>query len=322
MYALLDGAAGLGSTRYASALNDLSPGVLAAPAALKTRAMTSFADTLMRCPEQTGLGLRSDPQQCTWGRIIGNTSRVDGSGGNPGFKSDSVAYQIGWQRSLAPAWTLGVVGAYEHQSIRADQQRQHLKGDTGYLGAVTGSYGKFDNTRDVAVLGLQGSSSSRVASIGQRLRVDYTQALSNAYIKPFVNLDVVYTRMPSFSETGAGAADLYIESNQQWSAILTPGLEIGGRFELNSGYVVQPYASIGVALASTDQWNTRARFALAPSGTDMFDSELNTGRVSGQLSAGVQVSSKNGLDLRLQYDGQLSSQTRSHAGSLQASWRF
>jgi len=44
--------------------------------------------------------------------------------------------------------------------------------------------------------------------------------------------------------------------------------------------------------------------------------------VVGHLGGGIQVTTAEGVDFRLQYDGEFSSDTRSHAGSLKVNWRF
>lgn len=336
MYAALNRSAGQGSASYANALNDLSPGVLAAPAALKQANMVAFSNSLMSCPNYVGTGTQMGERDCVWGRITGNSTRMDGSAGTPGLKSEGVTYQIGTQRNIAPNWYVGVAGAYENNTIRSDGRRQSIKGDTGYLGvslkyedgpwafsgALTGSYGSFDNTRSSPLMGAQADSNSHVTSFAQRLRASYTHAMDNAYIKPLVDLDVIHTRMSSFDESGAGALNLHVEGVSKWTAIISPAVEFGGRFDLKNGYTVRPYASVGMSLSSTGKWDTRARFASAPNGTDLFTSTLNTGRVFGQISGGVQLLHKNGMDVRVQYDGLLSSKVRSHSASLKASWQF
>ncbi len=336
MFAALNRSAGKGGASYASALNDLSPGVLAAPAALKQAGMISFSNSLLSCPGFDGAGTQMGEHDCLWGRVSGNTTQMDSSGGTSGLKSDGVLYQIGAQRSVAPNWFVGVAGAYEHTTLNADDDRQHVKGDSGYLGvslkyedgpwtfagALTGSYGSFDNTRNIDLMGAQAESDSRVISFGQRLRASYTHAMDRSYIKPFVDLDIMHTHMPSFDEHGADALNLHVEGVSKWSAILSPGVELGGRMDLENGYILRPYASVGVSLSSTDKWDTRARFASAPTGADPFTSTLETGRVFGQVSAGIQVLSDKGMNVKLQYDGLLSSRVSSHSGSVKASWRF
>lgn len=336
IYAALNRSAGQGRASYASALNDLSPGVLAAPAALKQADMMSFSNSLMSCPSHVGTGTQMGEQDCVWGRIADNTTRMDGSRGTPGLKSDGVSYQIGAQRGIAPNWFVGLAGAYEEKTLRSDDRRQHVKGDTGYLGvslkyengpwafagALTGSVGSFDNTRRAVLMGAQARSDSHVNSIGQRLRASYTHAMPRSYIKPFVDVDVIHTRMSSLDERGAGALNLHVEGVSKWSAIVSPGVEVGGRFDLDNGYTVRPYASVGVSLSSTDKWDMRARFANSPAGTDPFRSTLETGRVFGQVSGGIQVLSKKGVDVKLQYDGLLSNKVSSHSGSVKLNWRF
>ncbi|NYT78349.1 autotransporter outer membrane beta-barrel domain-containing protein [Alcaligenaceae bacterium] len=335
LYAALNRSA-LEAEGYTNALNDLSPGVLAAPAALKQASMVSFSNSLMSCPAFEGTSTQMGERDCVWGRITGNTTRLDDSLGTSGLKSEGVMYQIGTQRSIAPSWFLGVAGAYENKTMRADDGRQRVEGDSGYLGvslkyengpwtfagALTGSYGSFDNTRRIALMGAQAKSDSKIISFGQRLRAAYTYTMPQSYIKPFIDLDIVHTRMPSFDERNAGALNLHLEGVNKWSAVISPSVEVGGRFDLNSGYTVRPYASVGVSFSSTDKWESQARLASAPSGTDPFRSTLETGRVFGRVSTGVQVLSNKGMDVSLQYDGLLSSKVNSHSGSLKATWSF
>ena len=158
--------------------------------------------------------------------------------------------------------------------------------------------------------------------LGQRLRVAYTHNMGQAYIMPMVDLDLIYTRMPSYSEHGAGALDLDYESSDKWTAILTPGVEVGGRIDLDQGYVLRPYLNVGLSLSSTDHWDSHARLDAAPAGSRSAKSTLDAGRTFGRMTAGLQLFSGEQFDVRLQYDGLYSSQVRSHGGSLKASWRY
>src|SRR5690606_35694898 len=115
-------------------------------------------NSLMSCPSYVGAGTQMGENNCVWDRITGNTTQMDGTGGTPGLKSEGVSYQVGAQRSIAPNWFVGVAGAYENRTIRSDEKRQRIEGDTGYLGislkyengpwtfagALSGSVGSFD----------------------------------------------------------------------------------------------------------------------------------------------------------------------------------
>ncbi|OZI55230.1 autotransporter outer membrane beta-barrel domain-containing protein [Bordetella genomosp. 5] len=336
LYAQLDHAASAGRSGYASALSDLSPGLSAAPAALATGAMKSFADALFSCPWFDGANARTAEGDCVWGRVSDKTTHLDAGRGTAATRARTTAYQLGAQRRIAPNWVFGVSAAYEHSNVRADDSRVQTKGDAGYVGAVLkydtgpwtfsgatyGSFGSYDNTRRIALTNAQAKSSSDVWSIGQQLRAAYTHATDTAYIKPYTNLDLIYTRMPSYSERGAGPLNLDVKSADKFTALLTPGVEVGARFDMKNGYTARPFVNVGVSLASTDNWTTKAQLAAAPGGSGDFRTTLETGRVFGHATVGVELASKAGFDLRLQYDGLLSDRARSSGGSVKATWRF
>ncbi|WP_454694094.1 hypothetical protein [Achromobacter aegrifaciens] len=336
LYAQFDRAAAGQAPGYASALKDLSPGPSAAPAALATGAMKGFSDTLFSCPEFSTDSARTAESNCVWGRVIDKTTRLDSGRGTSATKSDSTSYQLGGQQRIAPNWLLGVSGAYENSTIRSNDDRTRTKGDAGYLGAVLkyeagpwtfsgatyGNYGTYDNQRSIALTGGQAKSDSKVWSVGQQLRAAYTYATDTAYLKPYASVDLIYTSMPSYEEHGAGALNLKVRSSDSVTALFTPGVEVGGRLDLGRGYTARPFANASVSLASTDKWDSQAQLAAAPAGSRSFKTTLDTGRVFGRASVGVQLSSRGGLDLQLQYDVVASDRVRSSGGAVKATWRY
>lgn len=338
VYATLDRTAGQSGAEFKDALSSLAPGISAAPAALKQSDMARFASSLLSCPHYEGTALQLSESSCVWGQISARTTSVDGSRGTSSFDASGVTYQVGVQKQIAPQWYVGASAAYENGHISADDGRQSMSGDTGYLGAslkyengpwmvagtLSGSYGSYDSTRHIQMPGVNSSakSSPDVMSLGQRLRVAYTHNMGKAYIKPVLDLDLIYTRMPSYSEHGADALNLKYESSDTWAAILTPGVEVGGRIDLNSGYMLRPYLNLGLSVSSTDHWDSYARLEAAPSGSRSAKATLDAGRTFGRVTAGLQLFGAEQFDVRLQYDGLFSSQVHSHGGSLKASWRY
>ncbi len=136
LYARLDGAAAGGRSGYSSALNDLSPGPSAAPAALATGAVKGFADSLFSCPRFDRNDAQTTEGDCVWGRITDKTTRLDEAHGTSATESRSMSYQFGAQRRIAPNWVFGVSAAYEDSTIRSDDNRVRTEGNAGYLGAV------------------------------------------------------------------------------------------------------------------------------------------------------------------------------------------
>lgn len=336
LYAQLDRSAAGGASGYTSALSDLSPGASAAPAALATGAVKGFADAMFSCPWFAGETAMTTDGSCAWGRVSTHTTHLGDNNGTSATRTRGTSYQFGGQRRIAPDWMLGVSAAYENSSTNGDDRRLHIKGDAGYLGAVLkyetghwtmggslyGSYGSYDSTRKIGLANAEADSKFKVWSIGQQLRASYMKGSEAGYVKPFVTLDLIYTRMPSYQEKGADALNLNVSSADRFTAVLTPGVEVGGRIDLSNGYHLRPYASLGVALSSTDKWKTNAHLAGRAAGSADFQTVLETGRVYGTASAGVQLIGSKGFDLQLQYDGLLSNRTHSSSGSVKANWRF
>jgi len=337
LYAVLDTASRQGAGSYQDRLSDLSPGVALAPAAQMQLGMARFTGAMMSCPTFVADGPRTKEQDCVWGQITGRNTNQDGGNGSSGFSLDSVTYQLGGQRRIAPDWYLGGSFAYQNSHLRGDDHRVSGSGDTGYAGlvlkreagpwtisgALGGGYGAYDLNRNLAIPNFESQATSKpdVYSFGARIRVARTFTDGNVYVKPYVDLDATYSRMSSYEESG-DALHLKVASSDQMVFGLAPTLEVGGRSELPHGAILRPFAYAGVSLLSEDGWKTKSRLAGASDSAGSFTTTMPTDNVVGRIGTGFQVTHANGLDFRLQYDGEFASQGNSHSGSLKVAYRF
>jgi len=331
LFAALDTASRGGADAYSDQLSDLSPGVAVAPAAQMQASMARFAGAMMSCPAFLAGDALTGEQDCLWGQVSGLSTNQDGDGGVSGFSLDGVTYQFGGQRQVSPGWFLGGSVAYENTHLRGDDGRVSGKGDSGYAGVVLkreagpwtfsaglgGGYGQYDVDRRIRIPGLQSTASSSPDIYGAalRLRIARTFASDKFYLKPYVDLDALYTHMPRYSESG-NAMHLEVESSNAFVLGLSPMLEVGGKVSLDNGAVMRPFAYGGVSFLSKDEYTARARLQGAPDGTGTFETSLPVDDVIGRLGAGLQVSNAGGVDFRLQYDGEFSSHIQSHRASL------
>jgi hypothetical protein len=337
LYAVLDAGSRQGAGSYQNRLSDLSPGVALAPAAQMQLGMARFTGAMMSCPTFVADGPMTKEQDCVWGQITGRNTNQDGGNGSSGFSLDSVTYQLGGQRRIAPDWYLGGSFAYQNSHLSGDDHRVTGSGDTGYAGlvlkreagpwtisgALGAGYGSYDLNRNLAIPNFKSQATSKpdVYSFGARIRVARTFTDGNVYMKPYVDLDATYSRMSSYEESG-DALHLKVASSDQMVFGLAPTLEIGGRSELPRGAMLRPFAYAGVSLLSEDGWKTKSRIAGASNGVGSFTTTMPTDNVVGRIGAGIQVTHANRLDFRLQYDGEFASRGNSHSGSLKAAYRF
>ncbi|GAB3120458.1 hypothetical protein GCM10027288_46640 [Bordetella tumbae] len=338
LFAVLNDAAAQGASAYNDRLSDLSPGVALAPAAQMAVGMARFTESMMSCPAMDSVGTDGRERDCVWGQVTRRSTSQDAANGTSDFSFDSTTYQVGGQFEFKPGWFVGGSLAYQNNSLRGKDSRASGNGDAGYAGvvlkyqdgpwvysgAIGAGYGSYDMNRNLNISGYdrEAGSDPDVYSAGARLRAARHIGLSDQfYLKPYVDLDLIYTRMPSYTESG-DALSLKVDSSDQFQVGLSPMLEIGGRVDLPNGATMRPYAYAGASFLSDDSWDASARFSGAPAGSDQFSSTLAGDHVVGRVGVGMQVNNRSGLDFRLQYDGEFSSKATSHAGQLKVMYRF
>jgi hypothetical protein len=337
LYAVLDTDSRQGASSYRNRLMDLSPGVSLAPAAQMQLGMSRFTNSMMSCPVFTGETAIAREQDCVWGQITGRHTLQKGAGDVSGFSLDSVTYQLGGQKRIAPNWYFGGSFAYQNAYLKGDDHRVTGSGSLGYAGvvlkheagpwtfsgAVGGGYGTYDITRTLSVPSYQSQAESTpgVYSLATRMRIARTFVEGNLYVKPYVDLDATYSRMPRYHESG-DPLHLKVDSSDQFVFGLAPSVEVGGRKELTRGAVLRPYAYLGASLLSQKGWRTKSRLEGASGSTPSFTTELPGENVVGRVGAGLQVMHANGLDFKLQYDGEFTSKGSSHSGSLKLGYAF
>ncbi|CAB3897953.1 hypothetical protein LMG26686_04336 [Achromobacter mucicolens] len=332
LFGQLDQASRQGAGTYRDRVSSLSPGVTSAPAAQSAANLGHFTGAMMSCPTFTGVDAFSGEQNCYWGQVTGRATSQDGSKGTAGFDYDTVTYQIGGQREVSPGWFVGGSVAYESSKVRADDGSVRGDGDSGYAGmvvkrqegpwvfsaAVGGGYGGYRMDRNIDIAGYQDTLTSRpdVYGFNARLRAARTFAFESVYVKPYLDFDASYTRMPGYKESGANPLALSVDGSDQFILGLSPMIEFGGRAKLSNGAMLRPFVYAGVSFLSKDDWTTTSRLRGAPAGTGSFDTSLPIDDVVGKVGAGLHVMRAAGVDFRLQYDGQFSENVRSHSGTL------
>lgn len=321
-----------------SALADLSPGVTLAPAARSAPLMQDFTNGLMSCPRFEGDGTILGEGPCVWARVIGRSTSGSRFEGTSGFDDERAGIEAGGQWQVSPGWFVGAAWRYDDSRIDGSDNRVSSDGNSSALGlsvkhtsgpwllaaAVGGGIGWYDSERRIQIPGYAAvaSGSSRVQSLGARLRAAYEIPGPDWYLRPMLDAELIDVRVPDHRESGGGILSLHYDSTEQTTLALTPAVEVGGRLDLDTGYTLRPYARLGVTLLGDDDWTVSARLAGAPVGTPGFETRIPVDRVTTQVSAGLEVRAAEGLELRLSYDGAFSDYLQGHAGTLTMAWGF
>jgi hypothetical protein len=127
--ALADSSAG----RYASALQQLSPGSVLAYASRARAETTAFGDTMLHCDRFIGTSVVTSETGCGWMEVSGGAANQGAGGGYAGFTDSTLNYRLGGQTEFAPGWLLGGAVGYTHSWLSGDLNTTG-QGDAGHLG--------------------------------------------------------------------------------------------------------------------------------------------------------------------------------------------
>ncbi|MET3414006.1 autotransporter outer membrane beta-barrel domain-containing protein [Methylobacterium sp. 1030] len=89
-------------------------------------------------------------------------------------------------------------------------------------------------------------SKSGILSAGGRLRASYQILFGDWYLKPYADLDLLYSFSPAYSETGAPGFNLDMRPVAKTLVAFSPMMEIGGRIDLDVGRWVRTYGTLGL----------------------------------------------------------------------------
>src|SRR5690606_40991618 len=120
--------------------------------------------------------------------------------------------------------------------------------------------------------------------------------------------------MPSDSESGAGPLNLHFEGAHQWSGMITPSIELGGRYAWR-GNTLRPYVSAGVSWLSDTGWDVKARLEGDPE-QRQFGLTTDLPRHFGEFKAGMVLTRKNNIELKAEYGLRFADNYLSQTGDL------
>jgi outer membrane autotransporter protein len=192
-------------------------------------------------------------------------------------------------------------------------------------GGLAASYGSSDTSRTMAIGGISQTLtvSPTGESVGLRLNAAYDSLISDDwYVRPKVSLDVIYAQSNAYSESSASGLALSFAAAHQTVVAGTPAVEIGKRLDLGGGTTLRAFATAGISLMSQNSWDVQSQFLGAPPGVGSFTTSIPTPNVVGPVDLGAQILSAQGVDARLQYDGEFAGNVVSNAGLLTLGLHF
>ncbi|MGZ3410534.1 MAG: autotransporter outer membrane beta-barrel domain-containing protein, partial [Xanthobacteraceae bacterium] len=324
---------------YAAALDRLHPAPYTGQVTAATNTGLAFTDAMMSCRAATGPYAPLYETECDWAKITGTLADKGQTSSSSGYSDRSARIQVGRQVKVAPDWFFELAAGYEagrtaagtFAVTHADRYDfgaalKHQVGSWLFAAALDGGYASLNTTRYIGFAGAQtASSNAGVWRLDARFRAAYLYEFGSSYLKPTMDVDVIYSAIPSFNETGAGVLDLQVASMSNVVYAATPMVEFGQTLVWTNGQALRPYVQAGATFLSKSSTSISATLEGAPVGTAPFVTTTTFPTTLGKLSAGFDLFALGGIqgfDMRVQYEARFAHDYKDPTGSVKFTKRF
>ncbi|WP_233236983.1 autotransporter outer membrane beta-barrel domain-containing protein [Bordetella sp. LUAb4] len=322
---------------YRKALDNLSSKATQAQSMAVIESAGTILGAGMSCPVFIGDGVQLSEDNCVWGQVNGRWTDQSSTSDISGYHVSGTTYRVGGQHQVAPNWFVG-------GSLAAGQTYARTKGGSSgdgdvydgsitlkrvagpwyFAGSLAMATGSFDNNRRVNFFGDSSSlgSSSNIFLAGTRLRTGYEFNRGDWYIKPYGDVDVVYTHAPGFKEGGASPYALNVRSASQTNVAFSPMIEFGRRTEVDAKTSMRAYAAFGVSWRPDNTRTVRSSFAGADAGTGTFTDHIKSPEVLGKVDLGLQFFRAGGYEFRAGYTADFAHSFLSQSATARFAYHF
>ncbi len=298
-----------------------------------------FANSLMSCKAPDGRYAFIKEEQCVWAQIGGKFLNLAGTSANLGYSQSAVALAGGAEIMLQPDWFASFALGYDNgsggtatTSATSTAERAHfgaaIKYNPGpflFSAAIYGGYGWYSTDRSInfGLLNATASSDNTISRVGGQLRAAYLIDRETWYIKPLVDLNLTRVNLNSFTEQGAGGANLIVSGSGETIFSASPAVEIGTQTTFQGGATLRPFAQLGLSVFSNTDFNVNSAFAGAPAGVGPFQVTTAIDRLTADVATGADLFlPDNRWALKLAYAGHYGARVRDQGFRVKASIHF
>ena len=327
--------------QYATMLDAYSGKATEAQALALINSTGTILGASMSCPVFINQGVLLGEDSCVWAKVTGQQSNQWETGDTLGYHVASTSYRLGGQREIAPSWYLGgsfAVGqtwastdgtasgssSGNGQTYDGSIALKHTIGPWLFAGSIALADGQFRSNRFVNIPGEAASLQSNPTAfvVGGRLRAGYEFAFGDWYVRPYGDLDVIYSNLPGFQESGPSLVALNVHGGSKTTVGISPMVELGGRLDLDAKTTLRPFVAVGLSLFPDNDRSVDANFIGASAADGTFRSMLKSPDVLGNIEFGAQLYRAGGLELKAEYDANIGGSFLSQGASARLAYHF
>ncbi len=297
----------------------------------------AFVNSLLSCPERLdGNEKAMADETCIWSRVDGRTTDVDRSNTTVGGDETVWGFSGGYETAIPGEEQVRVGAMFSVEDIQSDSNsgassdgrrfRAGVKAEKGFgdLELSAGLFGGITNydTNRPTFGGAVAQSDHDITFASMVGRVSYSWDAGPVRVVPMLDLIATHLDFEEVNETGAGAANLRIEGNEEWIVSATPALGVVGTVAETEDVKVHASLKGGVSFYSKSELTFRSNFIAAPVGIGGFTTTSGFDDVVGNVSGALQFELNEGLSIKAGYDGRFGDLSTSHGGYVRAAMPF
>jgi uncharacterized protein with beta-barrel porin domain len=192
-----------------------------------------------------------------WSQAMGTTGRIQSDGNGAGSRYTGGGFMVGYDHALNQHWLIGVAGGYSRANwnatlngvapangtVQTPEGALYARYTGGpWLVSISGGYAdhKFDISRSV-IIGAATNNATSTHHGGEwstDAQVEYTLASGLWQLRPLMGVRYSHLREDSFTESGAGNANLTMDARTTDSTTVSAGARVLRPFSAgsNGGY--------------------------------------------------------------------------------------
>lgn len=179
-------------------------------------------------------------------------------------------------------------------------------------------WNRYNQNRDIAFLGQNASSAYNGQHYLAKATIGYDIPVSPVTITPLASLQMVRAITEGYSETGAGAANLSVDSNAFNSVQGSLGAKLSWSYATPWGQLVPEIRAAWLHDFTTAPIATSG----AMGGVAFTSTSARNAADGAKLAVGAMLEQDGDLSIRLDYEAELRRNYQSHTGLLKARMEF
>ncbi len=261
----------------------------------------------------------TEAQKNIWVQGLYFHGEQDDKDGFDGYRARSAGLALGVDKQLTlegyDQLLVGVSFAYDYTKSEVNNQNSDTEADNYHLafysslqdgansfyGQITAGYSQFDSSRGVVVGGIDRTAKGDFdgyqfgISMGASRQIE----LGGFVVEPTLsaNYDLLYTE--SYTETGAGAANLNVDAETFQQLALGASAAVGRTFDAD-GILITPRFLVGYSYGLLDE-EIETTQSFTGGGSSFTTNNIKPDRHSGFLGADLTLFSLDNLELNMAY---------------------